>query len=77
MNGQILIALKEGATDDDEAQALIKCIAIALGVGATPESIEKSRAEDFAYRKSVWDACVSEGQCKRDEAAAAGVDHAP
>jgi hypothetical protein len=71
MNGQVLVGLKEGSTDDDEAEVLIKAIAIALGVGATPESIEKARAEDFAYRKSVWDACVSEGRCKPDEAAAA------
>ena len=77
MNGQILVALKEGSTDDDETEALIKAIAIALGVGATPESIEKSRAEDFAFRKSVWDACVTEGRCKPDEAPVLGGGHEP
>jgi hypothetical protein len=66
MNGQILIALKKGWTEDDEAQALIKSITVALGVGATPESIEKSRGEDLAYRKSVWASCVTAGDCKPD-----------
>ena len=63
MNGQILIALKKGWTEADESQALVKSIAIALGVGDTPEAIEQSRTLEFAYRKAVWAACVAQGHC--------------
>lgn len=54
MNGQILIALKAGATDADETDALVKAIAIAAGVGTTPAGIEQSRTEDLAQRRTVW-----------------------
>ena len=53
-NGQILIALKPGATDADETDALVKAIAIAAGVGTTAAGIEQARLEDLAQRRVVW-----------------------
>jgi hypothetical protein len=54
MNGQILIALRPGATDAEETDALVKSIAVAAGVGTSPAGIEQSRQEDLAQRRAVW-----------------------
>jgi hypothetical protein len=67
MLGQIIVAYRMEKTAEAEVGALSKAIATVAGTGTTVDDIEKSRQADFAFRKSVWDACVASDECKDGE----------
>lgn len=64
MNGQIVIAYRSAKTEEAEVEAMGVAIAAVAGAGTTVEGVEKSRADDLAFRKATWDACVIAGDCK-------------
>ncbi|WP_423383439.1 hypothetical protein [Burkholderia sp. LMG 32019] len=64
--GEIVIAYRSEKTAAAEQEALIKAIAVVAGVDTTPESVESARQIDFQERVSLWDACVSEGKCRKE-----------
>lgn len=64
MNGQILIAYRADKTEANEVEAMGLAIATAAGAGTSVPEVEKSRADDLAFRKATWEACVTAGDCK-------------
>jgi len=62
--GLILIAYKNGKTQEAENKALTQAVVSLAGADTTVEAIEKARAEDYATRLKVWDDCVKRGECK-------------
>ncbi len=64
--GQIIIAYKADKTPEAEAEAMTRAIVKTLAIGTPIEQIEAARAEDLAMRQSIWDACVAEGKCPKD-----------
>lgn len=65
-SGQLIFAYKGDKTPEAELDALLKSITVLAGAGANPESVEKSRAEDYSARMAIWNACVAESrpECK-------------
>lgn len=64
--GQVIIAYKEGKTPEAEQDAIIRAIVSLTGADTTPEEVEKSRAEDFANRLTIWNTCLADPVCKHD-----------
>ncbi|RQQ88666.1 hypothetical protein DF134_18960 [Burkholderia stagnalis] len=64
--GEIVIAYRGEKTPEAEQEALIKAIAVVAGADTTPEGVESARQVDFQERVSFWDACVSEGKCRKE-----------
>ncbi len=64
--GQIVIAYKNGKTQDAEEGALIQAVYLLTAAGSSTAEIEKARQENFQLRKSIWASCVAEGNpsCK-------------
>lgn len=64
--GEIVIAYRGEKSAAAEQEALIKAITVVAGADTTPEAVEAARQIDFQERVSLWDACVSEGKCRKE-----------
>lgn len=62
--GQVIIAYKNPKTIEAEQTALIRAIVTLAGADTTLADIEKSRAENYAERVAIWDACSADEACK-------------
>lgn len=64
--GQIVIAYKNGKTQEAEEGALIQAVYLLTAAGSSTGEVEKARQENLQLRKSIWASCVAEGQpsCK-------------
>jgi hypothetical protein len=62
-SGQVIVAYREAKTPEVTRTALVQAIVSIAGADTTPEAVERARAQDLAYRKSIWAQCVSAGQC--------------
>ena len=64
--GQLIIAYKNDKTEASENAALVQSLVSLTGSDTNIEAIKQSKDEDFQHRQAIWDACVSEGKCKKD-----------
>lgn len=64
--GQIIIAYKADKTPEAEVAAMTQAIVKLLAIGAPIAEIEAARAEDLTKRQAIWDACVADGKCPKD-----------
>ena len=64
--GQIVIAYKNGKTQEAEEAALIQAVYLLTAAGSSTAEIEKARQENLQLRKNIWASCVAEGNpsCK-------------
>lgn len=64
--GQVIIAYKNAKTPEAEQTALIRAIVTLAGADTTLRDIEQSRAENYAERVAIWNACVGDDACKSE-----------
>lgn len=64
--GQVIIAYKNDKTEGSENAALVQSLVSLTGSDTNLEAIKQSKIEDLEHRQAIWDACVSEGKCKKD-----------
>ena len=66
-SGQIIVAYKRDKTPEAEADAMRLAIPLVLSMGESAVQIATEREADFSARQSLWNSCVSKGECKNDQ----------